>query len=225
MDSLRKQWVLISSYIEERQLSERVLMFCAASAVMVALLNAVLLDPLFARSNALHTTILQERSQISALADQTHTLLEAMREPTDTAADVHRRTLDAELSKVTASLAELLQHQVPAQRMATLLEDMLQQNHRVQLVAFRTLPVTLFNTSVEHADKTNDAQEPAIYQHGVELTVEGSYSDLLGYLDALEHLPWQLFFGDLTFVVKEYPQERVTLVLYTLCSDRTWLSL
>ena len=155
-----------------------------------------------------------------------------MHEPSDAASQARLRTLENELAKTNISLDELLRHQVSPERMPTLLEDMLQQNHKVRLISFRTLAVTPFTITTEPAAKpanetpaTPPSPEPIIYKHGVELTVEGSYNDLLGYLSELENLPWQLFFGDLVFTVPDYPHERITLVLYTLCTDRAWLSM
>ena len=231
---MKKYWQLLSQYIEERSLSERILIFCAAAGVMISVWSTLLLDPVFDRSDALRTMISQQQSQILALADRTRTLSQSLRDPSGAAGQAHVRALAAELDKVNFSLDELLQQQVSPQQMVALLKDMLQQNHQVRLVSFKTLPVTLFTLPPEHTEKPSPTptptqgtatQEPLIYKHGVEFTVDGSYGDLLGYLNELEHLPWQLFFGDLSFMVTDYPHEHITMVLYTLCTDRAWLSM
>jgi MSHA biogenesis protein MshJ len=66
---------------------------------------------------------------------------------------------------------------------------------------------------------------PTLYRHGVELTVEGSYADLLAYLHALEAMPQRVLWGGVQMKVEQYPKVVMTLRLYTLSMDRGWLEL
>lgn len=65
----------------------------------------------------------------------------------------------------------------------------------------------------------------ALYRHGVELSVEGSWADLLAYLQALEALPQRVLWGGLQLEVEQHPKTLMTLRLYTLSLDRRWLEL
>jgi MSHA biogenesis protein MshJ len=58
----------------------------------------------------------------------------------------------------------------------------------------------------------------------VEITVAGSYADLTLYLDALEKLSWQMYWGKAEMRVEEYPRVTLTITLYTLSMEKTWLS-
>lgn len=64
-----------------------------------------------------------------------------------------------------------------------------------------------------------------LYRHGVEITVRGSYLDMIDYMNALEGLPTQLFWGGARLEVEDYPVSRLTLTLYTLSLDEKWLKL
>jgi len=55
------------------------------------------------------------------------------------------------------------------------------------------------------------------------MTVRGSYADLLQYLTALEKLPTQMFWGMAKMQVVQYPEAELTLTLYTLSLEKTWL--
>jgi MSHA biogenesis protein MshJ len=57
----------------------------------------------------------------------------------------------------------------------------------------------------------------------VEITVHGNYLDMLSYLVALEHLPSQMFWGKAQMNVIQYPVAELTLTVYTLSLDKTWL--
>ena len=66
---------------------------------------------------------------------------------------------------------------------------------------------------------------PVLYRHGVELTVEGRYADLLAYLRTLEASPQRLLWGSLQLEVLEHPQVLLTLRLHTLSTDTDWVEL
>ena len=65
----------------------------------------------------------------------------------------------------------------------------------------------------------------ALYRHGVELTIEGSYKDIVTYLLAVETMPQHVLWGGLQLKVEQHPKVVVTLRLYTLSQDRNWLEI
>jgi MSHA biogenesis protein MshJ len=62
-----------------------------------------------------------------------------------------------------------------------------------------------------------------VYKHGIELTVEGAYLDLLRYQERLEKLPWHMFFARTSVDSSDYPKVRMTITLYTLSLEEAWL--
>lgn len=64
-----------------------------------------------------------------------------------------------------------------------------------------------------------------LYRHGVEIVLQGSYLDMVTYMDALEALPVQLFWGKASLDAEQYPNSRLTLTLYTLSLDQKWMKL
>jgi MSHA biogenesis protein MshJ len=64
-----------------------------------------------------------------------------------------------------------------------------------------------------------------LYRHGVEIAVRGNYLDMIDYMNALESLPTQLFWGGAKLEVENYPTSRLTLTMYTLSLDSKWLKL
>jgi MSHA biogenesis protein MshJ len=63
-----------------------------------------------------------------------------------------------------------------------------------------------------------------VYRHGVQLTIEGGYHDLLQYLVAMEKLPWRVVWGEADLRVDEYPKIVLTLTLYTLSLEKVWMN-
>lgn len=64
-----------------------------------------------------------------------------------------------------------------------------------------------------------------LYRHGVEIVLQGSYLDMIQYMDALHALPEQLFWGKARLDAGQYPASRLTLTLYTLSLDTKWMEL
>lgn len=68
-------------------------------------------------------------------------------------------------------------------------------------------------------------EQELLYRHGVQLVLQGSYLDMVSYMEALERMPSQLFWGKATLEAQDYPKARLTLTLYTLSLDTKWISL
>lgn len=109
--------------------------------------------------------------------------------------------------------------------MAAVLENMLNRSQAVRLVSLKTLPVTMLVERPVEAGKEElaVADEHQVYKHGVEITLQGNYIDLMDYLARLEKLPWQMFWAKTRMDASDYPRVRVTLTLYTLSLDKAWL--
>jgi MSHA biogenesis protein MshJ len=112
---------------------------------------------------------------------------------------------------------------VAPDKMADLLEQVLSKNGHLQLLALNTLPVSLFIEPSADSAAKGVVLEKQIYKHGVQMTVRGNYADLLQYLTALEKLPTQMFWGAAKMNVVLYPNAELTLTIYTLSLDKTWL--
>lgn len=70
------------------------------------------------------------------------------------------------------------------------------------------------------------AQGAPLYRHGVEIVVEGGYGELMAWLSTLETLPGpRLLWGGVKLNVEQHPTVRLSLTVYTLSLDRTWLEL
>jgi MSHA biogenesis protein MshJ len=80
-------------------------------------------------------------------------------------------------------------------------------------------------TNAPTAAATPAAEAGGIFKHGVEITLQGNYADVLQYMTELESMPWQVFWGKAEYAVETYPKATVTLTLYTLSLDKKWLHL
>lgn len=212
--------------IDGFSLRERVLIFFAVAALMVSMINAVFLNPLLEKQKKISAQIVQQQEKMKQVRSQLEALLQSRQADTSSPQHERIRLLRQQIAEGNTYLQGRRDKLVPPEKMAKLLQQVLSKNGRLQLVALKTLPVSLL---VEPADDSatvpmTDA-EKQIYKHGVNITVRGSYADLLGYLSALEELSTQMFWGEAKMNVIKHPSVELSLTLYTLSLDKTWLQI
>jgi MSHA biogenesis protein MshJ len=210
--------------VDGMTLRERAMIFAAAAFAVVSLINTFFLDPLLAKQKSLSSQVTQQQERMKETQAQLTALLQAKQADEHAPQRERIRQLREQIAEGDAYLKATQDKLVPPERMAALLEQVLAKNASLQLVALDTLPVTLF-IEPSTADVANKVvvQEKQIFKHGVKMTVRGNYADLMQYLAALEKMPTQMFWGMAKLSVVQYPNAELTLTLYTLSLDKTWL--
>jgi MSHA biogenesis protein MshJ len=215
--------------IDALSLRERILFFGAVSLVLMAMLQIVLLDPMLSRRNALSALVAQQEDETKAIQIQIQGLVRpSVQDPNERNREKLKQ-LREELAQVDRQL-ELRQKQfVSPQEMAVMLEHMVEKNRKLQLLSLHNLPGA--SLAVPGSGPAAAAGAPArpagareLFRHTVELSLKGSYFDLLDYLAALERLPQQVFWEGIELNVEEYPQSVLKLTVYTLSPNKSWLT-
>jgi MSHA biogenesis protein MshJ len=218
---IKQQWDKVSTKVNALSMRERVLVFATVTVVVLLLLNMLLLEPLFARQKALHSQISQQQQTMLEVQAQIAALV---LENSPNAKSPQRSQINQirqEIAEGNAYLKSSREKLVQPEKMAEHLRQLLSKNNRLQLVALQTLPATpLLEPSKVAASAAQDKQ---VFKHGVQLTLRGNYLDLLQYLSALESLPQQMYWASAKMSVVQYPAAEITLILYTLSLDKTWL--
>lgn len=216
--------------VDSMSLRERILIFAAAAFTLVSMLNAFLLEPLSVQQRRLSALVVQQQEKMKETQAELNEILLAKQSDKISPQRERVSQLREQLAQGENYLNATRDKLVHPEQMARLLEQVLNKNARLQLVELSTLPASPFveqtddKTEVKTDDKTPEVlPERQIFKHGVKITVRGSYSDLTQYLAALEGLPTQMFWGMAKMSVVQYPKAELTLILYTLSLDKTWL--
>ncbi len=215
-------------------LRERVLIFLAAAFVLIALVNALFLDPLLVQQKNLSDQVIQQQEKIKEKQAEIGALLLAQQE--NKSSPLHQRLREAkqQLAEGDAWLQSNSQRLVQPDEMADLLQRVLRKNSQLRLISLKTLPATpLVERPAKGDGKEPDAASAAtvaepekqVFKHGVRFAVSGSYAALLQYLTELERLPVKMFWGMADMKVEKYPDVVLTLTLYTLSLDKTWMQI
>ncbi|MCL4681935.1 MAG: hypothetical protein KJZ92_11710 [Rhodocyclaceae bacterium] len=216
-------------------LRERLMVAVAAFAVTFFLVDALLLSSWSRQNAGLKASLVEQRAESDRTAVQLKELQARVSGHPDEQARARIREIEQKIAAIDASLQAASKQLVPPERMATLLEDLLKRNKRLQLLKMTTLPAEEL-LGREQAGGTSAGTEQApitagaaasqnIFKHGVELTLRGNYFDMLDYLAQIESLPWQMYWGRLKLDAREYNRPELTLTLYTLSLDKVWLTI
>ena len=236
---------------DARSRRERVLLILAACALCFAVADALWLSPALKVWNAARKQHQQAQSTLRGLqSDVARDQATGHAAQAQVRADVLQwrsrvRDGDTALREHTAKL-------VGPDRMLQVLEQMLASQVQVRVRAMQSLGKTELSVASPGAAGSNNASAnvsasasalnktkgkspsaepaaaaagPALYRHGIELTLEGSFADLVSYVRAIEALPQRVAWGGMQFRVEQYPKAVLTLKLYTLSLDRHWLEI
>ncbi len=233
---LAARLVALQQRFDQRRPRERALLLTAAIALSLGLADALWLGPAL---TAYRAARLEQRSasdaRVQLLSDLQQRRLHATQLDRNRQSDVNswrQRVRDGD--------ARLREHEhalIGPDQMLELLERMLAQQGQLRVRAMQSLPRTdllaaaapagaaASGPATPAAAAAGTAATASLYRHGVELTLEGSFGDLLNYLKSIEALPQRVLWGSLGLKVSQYPNSLLTLRLYTLSRDRHWLEI
>lgn len=230
---MKRYWELVRGKIDGMSLRERAVIFLAAAFVVVASVNAALLNPLLVKQAALSAQLVQKQEKMKELQAQLQAHSQARHDDQHSPLRIRLAQLKQQLQEQDGYLQSHRDRLVEPDKMAGLLEQVLNKNDKLQLVELKTLPASLLvekpqAAMPQAADSPAGQKQPdlqkQVFKHGIQITVRGGYLDMLRYLAALEKMPAQMFWGEISLSVEKYPDAVLTLTLYTLSLDKTWLT-
>ncbi len=222
---MNKQLNVINDLINKLSTRERILVLTGFLAVIYIGWDTFLITPVLKTNTALNMQLQTIKQQMSDLEKRRVIA-------SDLLTQSRRKQLVREISQVEqkinnfdSQISQRLQGRVDPEEMAGLLNDVLQKNHKLELIQINNLEAEPFITQ----NKT-DQKEPVdpdlvgIYRHSMEMELQGTYLDILDYLQELEALQWKIFWDDVKMDVQEYPVVRVYIKVHTFSLKDGWLS-
>lgn len=218
MKRLSQPLQALSGRIDALSPRERVILFVTGLVLVWGLADTLLLGP----GQRQREDLSRQLAELGSRATAAQQALDALASRPDRQAEARQRrdALQREVETRLQATATLRSHLVRPRDMPRVLESLLASQPGLRLVALKTLapePVA------QPAGAPDGTGEPAYYRHGVELTLEGGYAALTRYLQELEQAPMGVLWARADLDASDHPHLRLTLELYTLSEDRTWL--
>ena len=206
--------------LDAMSLRERVLIFLAAAVVIVAIVDSALFDPISRRQKVNSQRIHQQEDEVRTMQAQVQVYAQAR---TGDNANAKRQRLEKrklELAALDRELGARRSELVTPERMAKMLSEIVKRNPDIELVSLRSLPATGLTQSLT---AILGPAGLALYRHGIEIAVSGSYLKMLTYVGQLERLPAKIMWGNMELQAGAYPVVTLKITLYTLSPEKTWL--
>ena len=197
--------------IDNLELRERILLLAAAVAVMFLLIDTLILQPTLKAQQVARQQIVDLEVKLNGLRQSAQLL--SYKSDSDPAASRRqsRDQLAAELAELDTRIISQLGALVEPAQAAQVLEQLLGSHTGLKLTALNASAEPLKDMDLEQQSET-----PGLARYQLDMVVQGSYLDLLNYLQSLEAMPWKFFWQQVDFQATEHPHAETRLQLYTL---------
>lgn len=238
------RWQRLSQPYRRLARRERLLALAASAALLLGAGHMLWVAPALQRHSLLSRQMATQHIEHSAVQQQRAQLMASAHDP--------NAALRAQLQGVRQQLAQsdqefqaLQRALVPPQEMGALLQALLRQHRGLELMHLRSLPVvaldaagqpllagamgltdrrTPSSSNTNTTSNTPPAAQAWLYRHSLQVQVQGSYPELLAWVQALETIPRRVQWGELQLSVVQWPKAQMVITLSTLSLDASWWS-
>ena len=225
--NLRQSWGRLNDRYCALSRRERGLVAAALALGPLLIGYTLFVDPQTVRVRSIETTLAGDSASVARLQAEAATLQQQLSADPDAARKADLAALNVQREKLDEQLRQFSSVLVRPEEMNRLLESLLSRHAGLRLLSLKTLaPESVLPSELATEGNAKPAERSFdLYRHGVEIRLEGNYVQLQTYLSQLEKLQQRLLWGALTYRVIEYPRAEMSLTVYTLSPDRTWLAL
>jgi MSHA biogenesis protein MshJ len=229
MSDLQTRWRGWSKRFAALQSREKTLVVAAVAVAILFGGYSLWIEPGMLQTERLKKTLAQQQAEQAQLQEQVAALAVRSSDP-DSANRAALQRLREEVGATEREIGAFGNTLVPPQRVPALLQTLLTRHRGLTLISLTTLaPRPLIELPASNKAVAKLADEPPplpggnLYKHGIEIKLAGGYQDLLAYLAELDASPQKLLRGGMSLVVRQHPVSELTLTIYTLSLDPTWL--
>jgi len=209
---MKDKWIEISEKLNALTSRERGIIFATLVVALYMAFQLLVFDPLMAERSRLIKLEADITKQIDrvrveiaeVIAESTFDPNKATREKI-AKAEQKAEQYQQEIQSITDKLIE------PAQ-MSDVLASLLNKESGLKLTSVRNLTA--------EPVKIGSAAGAELYQHRIQLELEGKYDQVSKYLAQVEALPEKVFWQNLAFQMDNYPVGRLSLEVYTLSTSK-----
>ncbi|MGJ8680158.1 type II secretion system protein GspM [Paraglaciecola sp.] len=214
-------WQSLSNKFLAISLREQLLILVTGLVAISLLTYTFLIEPNINQTKRLNSDILFAKSEQEKLQQQIAEVQNQFKNDPNATIRERIELLDKEIATWDLELQKQTNNLVPANQMASMLENVLSDNKGIKLIELASInptPIYLSKPDKDGAERTAD-----LYRHGVKIVLQGSYFDIQTYLQKLESLKWKFYWKKFDYQVDAYPQGLVNLEIYTLSTSQAFI--
>ncbi|MFC3123046.1 hypothetical protein [Agaribacter flavus] len=200
---------------ENLGLREQRLIFFATPIMIIFLGSIWLLEPIIKHNQKIEQQTGYKRDQLTRIAETRQALVDQLATDPDEQIKAKIVRLNSRLDELNEKFSRELDLLVSPKAMPLLLRQLFSEASSLQLNTMKSIPPRPLFSEL-------NAQQ-ALFEHGIQLSFEGSYFATRDFLENAENLGWKLYWKKLEYQVGEYPNANTELELYTLSTQEAFI--
>ena len=216
----------LSHWIDSQSLRERALILFAIIFAVFLIWEKILLDPLAAQAEQLQAEVKKHNKDLARIREQQAQVLQRAGSNPDEQTLKDIKSLRIAMENLNKRLRQMTVDLIDPAKMAAVLEEVLTRETDLRLIRVEALspkPLGDSKTLDKNKDKRSKHVLPGVYQHALQIEFEGSYLSTLNYMQELEKLSQQFYWGSVDFSVEDYPKANVVFTIKTLSLNEAWI--
>lgn len=217
---IRKQFESLQARVDALSLRERAIIFAAVAAIIFMAWDTLMMSPLDREQRDLLKQIQTIRTEITALDNQALAIMAEHNVDPNREEREQLQKLDEQLLQSSEQINEMIKGLIEPKQMAHIIESVLKQQHGLEFVHLENLGS---ESLLEVKDGKGGTDAQGIFKHTMKIELQGSYSQTINYLRALETLPWQFRWDEVKITMLDYPRAEIVIKVHTISLTEGWI--
>ncbi len=217
---MSQTWRRLSDKTAQLQPREKGIIFVGILLVILWLNYMYLIEPVIAKISKANDTISEQALQIDTTQRQIGLYQGALGKDPNEAVNKSIAETEKSIKVIDQTLSELTANFISPHKMREVLSELLKSDDLVKVTEFKAIP----------ASKVDIDGVPAgggiiIYQHGIRMSISGSYYDLQRYVSRIEQLPWRFYWKSFAYSVEQYPKAKLNIEIMTISTNEQFIAI
>lgn len=217
---IRKQFESLQGRVDALSLRERAIIFAAVAAILFMIWDTLFMSPLDREQRESLKQLQSIRAEITALDDQALAVMAEHNVDPNRAEREQLVKLDEQLQQSSEQISEMIKGLIEPKQMAQIIESVLKQQHGLEFVHLENLGS---ESLLEVKDDKGGTDAQGIFKHTMRIELQGSYTQTINYLRALETLPWQFRWDEVKITMQNYPRAEIVITVHTISLTEGWI--
>jgi MSHA biogenesis protein MshJ len=217
---LKAHWQTLCDKTALLQMREKITLFCGVMFLIGWLGITVAIVPVYNQVKDGEQRIINENRQINTSQQQIVMYQDALKIDPDETVRQSIDSMKSALLELEENLNTLTSDFISPNKMRTVLTELLKSDNKIQVTRFTALAAVELDIA-----GIPDSAGITLYQHGLQLSVVGSYFDLQRYMKRIESLPWRFYWKFFHYKVTEHPQARLEIEITTISNNERFIAI
>ncbi|WP_394244768.1 type II secretion system protein GspM [Vibrio astriarenae] len=213
---MNQYWQSLSDKFDAMSSREKWLITVCGFVAVIMLMVTLAIDPILNKVSVAQRQLASIQSSNQILQGELLQLTARLKQDPNKEIDIEYKRLLKDSQKLSEQLSGVVDQLVTPSQMSLLLENVLQQSQKLNLVSLNSMGAEQLRSAQGDASNT-------YFIHPVRIELTGKYFDVLAYLEVLESLPVKYYWRKFHYQVEEYPQARLIMEVYTLGARKEFI--